>query len=109
MLEERTIGGLHSFLESTVLSQYTFPGGMAIDLGCGSGALAMRLQKLGMKVVGVDLDAERFKADLPFMALNLSELVSVSNSELSVCTRGGTSGACSVEPLLYSNPLSQCF
>lgn len=73
MLEERTIGGLHSFLETTVLNRYASPGGLAVDLGCGSGALALRLRRMGMEVIGVDIHPERFQANIPFIPLNLNE------------------------------------
>ncbi len=72
-IHEHTIGGLHDFLVATVLSRYAVRGGQAIDLGAGSGALALRLQMLGLNVVAVDIDAEGFKAEVQFIPLSLNE------------------------------------
>jgi len=71
-LEERTIGGLHDFLLTHILPRYT-TGGAAVDLGAGSGALAVRLQGLGYQVIAVDIDPSGFKADVPFLRLDLNE------------------------------------
>lgn len=72
-LQEQTIEGLHDFLMATVLSRYAVQGGQAIDLGAGSGALALRLQMLGLDVVAVDINVEGFKAEVPLMPLSLNE------------------------------------
>ncbi len=71
LLEERTIRGLHDFLDP-ILKRYAIPGGRAIDLGAGSGALAVRLRDLGCEVIAVDLNAERYKADIPFIPMDLN-------------------------------------
>jgi 2-polyprenyl-3-methyl-5-hydroxy-6-metoxy-1,4-benzoquinol methylase len=71
LLEERTISGLHDFLDP-ILKRYAIPGGRAIDLGAGSGALAVRLRDLGYEVIAVDMNSERYKADIPFIQLNLN-------------------------------------
>ena len=71
LLEERTISGLHDFL-GPILKRYAIPGGRAIDLGAGSGALAVRLRDLGYEVIAVDMNSERYKADIPFIPLNLN-------------------------------------
>jgi 2-polyprenyl-3-methyl-5-hydroxy-6-metoxy-1,4-benzoquinol methylase len=71
LLEERTISGLHDFL-GPILKCYAIPGGRAIDLGAGSGALAVRLRDLGYEVIAVDMNSERYKADIPFIPLNLN-------------------------------------
>jgi len=70
-LEEHTIGGLHHFLDP-ILKNHALRGGRAIDLGAGSGAFAVRLRELGFEVTAVDLNNERFKADIPFVQLNLN-------------------------------------
>ena len=72
-LEERTIGGLHDFLLSTILPRYAIRRGRAVDLGAGSGALAVRLRELGFDVLAVDNNSERFRADVPFHKLDLNE------------------------------------
>jgi 2-polyprenyl-3-methyl-5-hydroxy-6-metoxy-1,4-benzoquinol methylase len=71
LLEERTVSGLHDFLDP-ILKRYAIPGGRAIDLGAGSGALAVRLRDLGYEVIAVDINGERYKADIPFISLNLN-------------------------------------
>lgn len=73
MPEEYTIGSLHDFLMDSVLPRYAVRGGRAVDLGTGSGALAVRLRGLGFEVVAVDINQERFKADVPFVRLDLHE------------------------------------
>lgn len=73
-LEERTIGGLHDFLLSSVLPRYAIRKGRAVDLGAGSGALAVRLQELGLDILAVDVNAETFRADVPFVRLDLDQL-----------------------------------
>jgi 2-polyprenyl-3-methyl-5-hydroxy-6-metoxy-1,4-benzoquinol methylase len=82
VLKERTIGGLHDFLDP-LLKRYAARGGRAIDLGAGSGALSVRLRKLGFEVVAVDVNREMFEADFPFVQLNLNKPdVSLLNNEL---------------------------
>lgn len=71
LLEERTISGLHDFLDP-ILKRYAIPGGRAIDLGAGSGALAVRLRDLGYEVIAADINGERYKADIPFIQMNLN-------------------------------------
>jgi 2-polyprenyl-3-methyl-5-hydroxy-6-metoxy-1,4-benzoquinol methylase len=71
-LEELTFGGLHDFLDP-VLKRYAIRGGRAIDLGAGSGALSVRLRELGFQVIAVDMNRERYKADIPFVQMNLDE------------------------------------
>jgi 2-polyprenyl-6-hydroxyphenyl methylase/3-demethylubiquinone-9 3-methyltransferase len=73
VLKENTIGGLHNFLVDTVLPRHIVPGGLALDLGAGSGALASRVLHMGMKVIGVDIQPENKRAtDIPFVVLDLS-------------------------------------
>src|SRR4030042_3755897 len=71
LLEERTISGLHDVLDP-ILKRYSLRGGRAIDLGAGSGALSLRLRDLGYEVIAVDMNSERYKADIPFIQLNLN-------------------------------------
>ena len=71
-LEERTIGGLHDFLMTTVLPRYAIRRGRAVDLGAGSGALAVRLRELSFDVLAVDANPEGLRADMPFVRLDLN-------------------------------------
>jgi len=73
-LEERTVGGLHDFLLERVLPQYARPGGRAIDLGAGSGALAVQLQSFGLDVLACDLDREGYRAPSKFVGLDLNDV-----------------------------------
>ncbi|MEM1552868.1 MAG: class I SAM-dependent methyltransferase [Candidatus Bathyarchaeia archaeon] len=72
-LEERTIGGLHDFLMTMVVPCYAVGRRRAVDLGAGSGALAVRLASLGLDVLAVDINAEGYKADIPFVRVDLNE------------------------------------
>ena len=73
ILEERTIGGLHDFLIREVPPKYAKDGRRAVDLGAGSGALAVRLRDLGLAVLAVDIDAEGFNAPISFHRLDLND------------------------------------
>lgn len=72
-LEERTIAGLHDFLIHEVLKRYVRKGMRGVDLGAGSGALAVKLRSLGLEMVAVDINREGYKADVPFVAIDLNE------------------------------------
>ena len=72
-LEERTIGGLHDFLISQILPEYATGRRRALDLGAGSGALAVRLRDFGLDVLAVDIDAGGFRAAVPFVRLDLND------------------------------------
>lgn len=41
-----------------------YTGRVAMDLGAGSGAFAVRIQRLGYQVIAVDIDPSGFKADV---------------------------------------------
>lgn len=45
----------------------------ALDLGAGTGALAVRLRALGIETTAADMDSSGFKADLPFVQIDLNE------------------------------------
>jgi SAM-dependent methyltransferase len=72
MFAERAIRGQHEFIMNTVLTPYLTGKHSAIDLGAGSGALALRLQKVGLDVIAVDSDLDEPKADIPFIVLDLN-------------------------------------
>jgi len=70
-LRERTVGGLHDFILGEVLTRVSARGRRALDLGAGSGALAVRLRQLGFEILAVDVDREQFKPDVPFLPMDL--------------------------------------
>ncbi len=72
-LQEKTLGGLHDYLLERVLPRYAVPGGRAIDLGAGTGALAVRLGEQGWNVLAVDNNQTDFGAPLPFVAIDLDD------------------------------------
>jgi SAM-dependent methyltransferase len=72
VLKERTVSGLHEHLESRVLRRFAVPGAEAIGLGSGSGALVVRLRRLGFRVTGLDVDGDKFQADGPFVKRDLN-------------------------------------
>ena len=72
-LAERTVGGLHSYLVNTVLSRFARPGARCVDLGAGTGALAVRLQQLDLDVLGADRDSAGFQAPVPFRQVDLND------------------------------------
>lgn len=46
----------------TAVDRYAVPGGTLLDVGCGSGILALAGARLGMRVFGNDLDVEAVQA-----------------------------------------------
>jgi 2-polyprenyl-3-methyl-5-hydroxy-6-metoxy-1,4-benzoquinol methylase len=72
-LKTLTMPGLHEYVVNEVLPRFVKPGERAIDLGAGSGALAMRMQKFGWDVTAADINAAGFKAPLPFVTVDLND------------------------------------
>jgi 2-polyprenyl-3-methyl-5-hydroxy-6-metoxy-1,4-benzoquinol methylase len=68
-----TNGGLHEYVVQRVLSRYARAGVRAADLGTGPGAIADSLKGLGCEVIGVDMSAENFKAQLPHVVVNFDQ------------------------------------
>jgi SAM-dependent methyltransferase len=73
MLTTTTNAGLHDFVLEEVLPKYRRPGGRAIDVGAGPGALAARLQEEGWDVRAADRSAEEFRAEVPFAQADFNE------------------------------------
>jgi SAM-dependent methyltransferase len=73
LLKQKTIAGLHDFVADEVLRRFSPTGGPAVDLGAGSGALAVRLRGLGWDVQAADINVPEYKADVPFVELNLNQ------------------------------------
>jgi 2-polyprenyl-3-methyl-5-hydroxy-6-metoxy-1,4-benzoquinol methylase len=68
-----TNSGLHEFVVQNVLTRYARRGIRAADLGTGPGAIANELQVLGCDVIGVDVSAQGFKANLPHVIVNFDQ------------------------------------
>lgn len=73
MLTTTTNAGLHDFVLSEVLPRYQRPGGRALDLGAGPGALAARLREEGWDACAADRSAEEFRARVPFTQIDFNE------------------------------------
>ena len=73
MLETTTLAGLHDYVVEGVLRRFASPGQMAIDLGTGSGALALRLRALGWNTRAADINERGYKADVPFAKVDLND------------------------------------
>jgi SAM-dependent methyltransferase len=73
MLETSTTVGLHDFVVGEVLSPRRRPGDLAVDLGAGTGALAVRLREMGWQVSAADMNPSGFGADVPIVALDFNE------------------------------------
>jgi len=73
LLTEKTTPGLHDFIIREALQRFAPSTGPAVDLGAGSGALALRLKSLGWNVEAADIDASAYRADVPFIRVDLNE------------------------------------
>lgn len=67
----RAIPGTHELVVEIAL-RFVAPGGRALDLGAGSGALAERLKNAGFQVMAADL-SNSFELDTPFFQLNFND------------------------------------
>jgi SAM-dependent methyltransferase len=59
---------------TAVLPRYAIRKGWAVDLGAGSGALAVRLRGFGFAMLAVDTNTKGFRADVTFQRLDLNQL-----------------------------------
>ena len=73
MLGTTTNAGLHDFVVDGVLRRHAVRGVRAVDLGAGTGELAVRLQGLGCDVLAVDLNRNGYGADVPFVEQDLDQ------------------------------------
>jgi 2-polyprenyl-3-methyl-5-hydroxy-6-metoxy-1,4-benzoquinol methylase len=71
-LEEFTSPGLHAFLAGEVIPDATPGRTRAVDLGPGSGALAVRLRDKGYTTIAAGMDRNQFKADMEFKEIDLN-------------------------------------
>lgn len=67
-----TAPGLHDFLLQRVFPRYFCTGERALDLGAGSGALALRLRDAGWDVVAADVNAAEYQASIPFVQIDFN-------------------------------------
>jgi SAM-dependent methyltransferase len=66
----RALPGTHELVVETAL-RYVSPGGRALELGAGSGALAERLQTAGLRVTAADI-TNYFELGTEFVQLDLN-------------------------------------
>lgn len=71
--KEYAIRGLHDYLAGNILNRYALRGGTAIDLGTATGSLAVCLRGFGYSVTAVDISKEHFRADVPFVQMDLNQ------------------------------------
>jgi SAM-dependent methyltransferase len=72
-LETTTAPGLHQFLVDQVLPRYFSGGKRALDLGAGTGTLALRLHELGWDVIAADFNPAGYHAGIPFVEIDFNE------------------------------------
>ena len=68
-----TAPGLHQFLLEQVFPRYLCAGQRALDLGAGTGALALGLRELGWNVVAADCNPAEYHADIAFVKIDFNE------------------------------------
>lgn len=73
MLETTTNAGLHDYVIDQVRLRLVRSRDSAIDLGAGSGVLAVRLRALGWDTKAADINAPGYQADVPFVQVNLNQ------------------------------------
>ena len=56
-----------------MLPRFARPGQLAVDLGAGSGALAVRLRALGWETRAADINERGYEADVPFAKVDLND------------------------------------
>lgn len=72
-LGTNTAPGLHQFVLEQVFPRYFCVGQRAVDLGAGTGALALRLRELGWDVVAADCNPAGYHAGIPFVEIDFNQ------------------------------------
>jgi len=71
-LSERTTGGLHEFVAERLIKIVPRRDARILDVGCGTGALLVRLRTLGFKhLCGIDIDPPEAQAGIKFVPCDL--------------------------------------
>ena len=65
--------GLHDYVLERVLPRFVRPGERAVDLGAGTGALAVRLREAGWDVLAADIYVDGFNADVSLVQVNFNQ------------------------------------
>jgi SAM-dependent methyltransferase len=68
-----TAPGLHEFLLQRVFPRFFRSGRRALDLGAGSGALALRLREAGWDVVAADMNPLGYEGGVPFVQIDFNQ------------------------------------
>ena len=76
-LRIHALPGLHDFVVEKI-KDHVKPGAAALDLAAGSGAMSLRLQDLGYKVIATDIVVDNFRLhdSIPFVCSNLNDFFS---------------------------------
>jgi SAM-dependent methyltransferase len=72
-LDTTTAPGLHDFLLQHVFPRYFLSGERALDLGAGTGALAVRLRDAGWHVLAADINPPKHLFGIPFVQIDLNQ------------------------------------
>lgn len=78
--------GLHEFLLQSVLPRYFRRGESALDLGAGSGAMALQLQEAGWRAVAADINCDGQCSGVPFVQIDFNQQDFAT--ELGTCSFG---------------------
>ncbi len=76
-LRIHALEGLHDFLGQKIITYFT-AGGSILDLGAGTGAMALRLHDMGFKVTAADIVPENYRlhTHIRFVEANFNENLS---------------------------------
>jgi len=69
-----TAPGLHDFLVTEIFPRYFCRGARALDLGAGTGSLAVRLRDAGWDVLAADTNPPQHHVGVPFVHIDFNRL-----------------------------------